>query len=371
MILNDMAWFWSHRLPLAQGIQDQGWKLGIAAPRAKSDKKLEEAGFKAFNLPDSDNAKDIFAHIRTLKHIYKLIQKTKPDIVHAITIRYALYTGLVTRFTNQHSVILTIAGLGSLFTDKGFKATLIRTLVKPLLFFAFYRRDIFIIFQNPDDQKQMLDAGLVRSKNTNVIRGSGVDLDQFPYTAEPETETPVILFSSRLIKEKGIYDFVEASCILKENNIQARFQVAGDFYPKNPHSVPRQDMNQWLEDGTIEWLGQCSNMAEIIQSSAIVVLPSYYREGVPKILLEAAATGRPIITTNLPGCREVVEHNVNGLLIEAQNPQQLADAIVLLLNDKDKRIKFGKAGHEKASSEFDVVSVVRRTLDVYDRMMEV
>ncbi len=367
MILNDLAWFWSHRLPLARAIQKQGWDLSLATATASSDSRLKAMGVRGLDLPDHDSA---FSHALIIARIFKLIRREKPDIVHAITIRHAFYTGLVTRVLHYGPVVFTIAGLGSLFTSRTAKARLLRPLVKLLFRFAFARPGIHIIFQNMDDRTMMLDAGIITADQTTVIRGSGVDLQEFSFSEEVETDRPIVLFVSRLLKEKGIGEFVEAARRLKRQGSAARFVVAGDFYSKNPHSLEPAVMEQWVREGIVEWLGHVQDMPSLLKKSALVVLPSYYGEGLPKALLEASATGRAIVTTDMPGCREAVIHDYNGYLVPPRDAQAVADAIARLMNDPQTRRAMGRHGRELAGRDFAVESVVSRTLAVYDRLLD-
>lgn len=366
MILNDMAWFWSHRLPLARGIMAGGWELSVATAQAAGDQKMHAMGVRGIDLPDPVN---ILSHIKIPLAIYRVIKHEQPDIVHAITIRHAFYTGIVTRLMNYKPVVFTIAGLGSLFTSQTLKARLLRPIVITLFCFAFARDGIHIIFQNEDDRAGMLDAGVIDIERTTVIRGSGVDITEFPFTTDPNDPAPVVLFVSRLLKEKGIYEFVEAARMLKKQGSPARFVVAGDFYPKNPHSLDPAVMDRWVKEGVIEWLGLAKDMPEQLKRATLVTLPSYYGEGVPKALLEAAAVGRAIVTTDMPGCREAVKDQYNGLLVPARDARALAEAIGKLLGNPMLRQTMGRNGRHYIEQDFTVESVVSRTLAVYNRLL--
>lgn len=372
MILNDIDWFWSHRLPLARAILDKGWSLHLATHGADQDLKLKKMGVTGGALPKHGRGSDVLNQLGLMWGIYKNIKRCKPDIIHAITIRYAFYTGLVTRIIGYKPVVFTVAGLGSLYTAPGLKMKILRGVILPLLRFAFGGKDKFIIFQNPDDQKKMIDTNIVDVENTVVIRGSGVDITEFSYTPYKETEeAPIILFTSRLLKEKGIEDFIEAAQILKQEGINARFQVAGDVYPDNARSMTRGAMQAVHDTGVIEWLGQVSDMPDLLQRSMMVVLPSYYGEGVPKVLLEAASIGRPIITCDAPGCREAVEHDVNGVLVSPQNPQELAKEIRALVEDSQRRERYGLAGRKRMEEDFHADFVTQKTMDVYTHLLDI
>jgi glycosyltransferase involved in cell wall biosynthesis len=371
MILNDIAWFWSHRLPLSDDILKKGWKLYLATNSAESDPKLTKMGVKGCALPKAGRGSDIIGQVGLMWGIYKTIKNIQPTIIHAITIRYAFYTGLVTRLIGYSPVTFTVAGLGSLYTAPGLKAKLARFIAVPLLKFSFGGKGKLIIFQNPDDQKTMIDTGIVDVDRTVVIRGSGVNLKEFPYTPYIKTsEPPIILFTSRLLREKGITDFIEAAKILKDKGIKARFLVAGNVYPDNARSLTKEEMQSYHDQGVIEWLGQCDDMPDLLTRSMMVVLPSYYGEGVPKVLLETAAIGRPIISCDAPGCREAVEHQVNGELVLPKCPQELAEAIEKLIKDPTLCHAYGVAGRKRVEEDFHVDAVNEQTINVYKRLLE-
>jgi len=370
MILNDLAWFWSHRQPLAQAILKRGDKLSLATFGADQNSDVKKMGVFGYHLPDHGQGLGFFFHIKIVIAMLRVIRQSNPDIIHSITLRHAFYAGIAARVLfYKKPLIFTVAGLGSLFTDKSTKMRLIRFIAIPLLRFAFRGKTRFLIFQNPDDHKLMIDHGVVKGDMTTIIKGSGVDISEFPYTPELETSNPIVLFSSRLIREKGIDDFIQAARLIKEKNIQARFQIAGDVYEKNPNSLDRVEMQKYHDEGIIEWLGQVSDMPALFKNISLMVLPSYYGEGVPKILLEAAAIGRAIITCDVPGCREAVQSGVNGVLVPPKSPVELANSIESLLSDFDLRQGYGKAGRAMVENEFHVESVVSRTLNVYDQFV--
>lgn len=365
MILNDLGWFWSHRLPLARAIQDHGYILHLATAGAEDDLKLSGMNIVPHNLPRHGHSLHPLSHLFIALGIARVIRSVKPDMIHAITLRYAFYAGLAARFVRTRGIVFTIAGLGTLFTHNDVRSRIIRGLMLPVLRFAFARDDARIIFQNPDDQRAFLNLNIVKDNQTTVIRGSGVDMAEFPFMPETHADAPVVLFPSRLLREKGIHDFIAAARIIRSQNIPARFWVAGDIYPGNPHSVTDNDISAWRAEGIIEYLGVRHDMPNVIAQSALVVLPSYYGEGVPKVLLEAAATGRAIITCDMPGCREAVIHERNGLLVPPRDPESLARAIADLLTHPDKRKALGTAGRAHVESDFTAEIVTEKTLKVY------
>lgn len=364
MFLNDIDWFWSHRLPLAKAILQRGWTLHLATAGADKDHDVSAMGVTGHNIAAHGAGINPLAEARLLLSLVRVIRAVKPDMIHAITLRHALYAGLAARLVRHRAIIFTLAGLGSLFAEGG----ILKTLTLPLFRFAFRHKGAYVIFQNPDDREVMEKAGAVYPGHAALIRSSGVDVNAFAFSPlPPASEKPVVLFSSRLIREKGIEDFVAAARTLKG---RAHFVVAGDVYDKNPHSLKREQVQAWHDEGIIEWRGHVADMPALFKTCTLFVLPSYYREGVPKVIIEAMAAGRPVITCDTPGCRETVAPGGNGLLIPPRDPKALADAITTLLNDPQRMTAMGRAGRARAEGEFSVESVVSRTLEVYDRAME-
>lgn len=368
LVVNDMAWFWSHRLPLAKDILSQGAELHLATNGAATDPAIAALGIKGHDLPAHTGSLNPLGQVQLAFKIFKTLQDVKPDIVHAITVRHAFYTGLAARVAKTPRAVFTIAGLGALFNSENPKVVAIRTLVVPLFRLAFGGEGRFVIFQNPDDAKALVRSGAIPKERCTIIRGSGVDPAQFAYTPETEASVPSVLFCSRLLKAKGISEFVHAARILKSKGVNARFLVAGDLAPGNHDSVTADELAQWKEEGTAEFLGHRGDIAELMRSAAIVTLPSYYGEGVPKVLLEAAAIGRAIVTTDMPGCRETVEDGVTGLLVEAKNAWSLAEGLEKLLVDPALRRSMGEKGRARIESDFTVANVNAKTMAVYTRL---
>jgi glycosyltransferase involved in cell wall biosynthesis len=208
-----------------------------------------------------------------------------------------------------------------------------------------------VIFQNPEDMKEFVSRKIIKKSQAYMVRGSGVDINKFVPTDEM-SGVPIVVLPSRLIKEKGAFEFVQAARMLKERNVSARFVLVGQIDYENPSAISEKQIISWVEEGVVEWWGWRSDMVSIYQSSKIVCLPTYYREGTPKTLIEAAACGRAIIASNIPGCREIVRNNQNGILIKPSNVKQLADAIQALLEDNQLRMQMGLTGRQFVENEF-------------------
>lgn len=365
-VINHMDWFWSHRLPLAQGARGEGWDVMVASTGAQHDEKLTLQGFQGYELPPFSDGLSALSVLKIIYAVHRLIQKEKPDLLHVITLKYAFMAGLAARLHKHIRIVHTIAGLGYLFAADNLKAKMLRIAVGPFLKLALKHPRAQIIFQNPDDQEIMVRRGFVRASQCHLIRGSGVDLENFCYRKEPESAEPIVLMPTRLLHDKGVGIFVDVARLLKNKGIRARFQIAGGVTTTNPMAISENEMKEMVADGAAEWLGKVDDMPGLLHEATIIVYPSYYREGVPKVLLEAASCGRPIITTDHPGCREAVVHEENGYLVPVRDAEQTARALEILLADKSKRETMGIASRKLAEDHFDVRLITRRTLSVYN-----
>lgn len=347
-VINHVDWFWSHRLPLAKAAQDAGYDVHVAVHGA-SDPRFAQHGFTSHELPEFPPA--------VSWRLCKLVRRLKPDLMHAITLKYSFLAGLATRHKPMRR-IFTIAGLGYLFADE---AGLLRLMVMPLLKYAL--GNATIIVQNPDDRDILMKRGVIKS--ATLIRGSGVDISNYTPTKNNEETPPIVLMPTRLLRDKGVMVFAEAANILKARGVNARFQIAGGMEGHNPATLTESDMKSISANGAVEWLGRVNDMPALYARATVIAYPSWYREGVPKVLLESVAMGKAIVTTDHPGCREAVTHNVNGLLVPVKDANATANAIEKLLNDPALRQTMGAAGRKKAEEEFDVRRVVEKTLVVY------
>ena len=368
LIVNNAETFWSHRVALAKSIMEDGWELHLATSNASQDSRIAQMGMIPQDLPPYSSSLNPLGQARVLFEIFKTIRAVKPDILHTITLRYSFWAGLALHLIRPTPpAVFTIAGLGSLLESGKPQVKAVRLLVAPLFRIAFGGKKRFVIFQNPDDAKALLRLGAVEREQCAVIRGSGVDTKEFAFVPEPDNEIPIVLFSSRLLKAKGIGEFVHAARILKSKGIVARFQVAGDAGVGNHDAVSPEQIAQWKEEGTVEFLGKRKDMPQLMAQANIVTLPSYYGEGLPKVLLEAASVGRAIVTTDMPGCRETVEKDVTGILVEPKNAWSLSDALENLLKDAPLRKSMGEKGRARIEADFTIEKVNAKTLSVYKR----
>ncbi len=335
----------------------------MATPDGSAVRQISEAGLTYHAIPLSRSGGNPLREVCSIAALYRLFRQVRPDLVHLVTIKPVLYGGLAARLAHVPAVVAAISGLGAVFTDRRTQGEALRRLVQGLYRLALRHKNIRVIFQNMDDRRILEGLNAVRPADSVLIKGSGVDLNH--YTVRPEPEgPPVVVFASRLLKDKGVAEFVEAAKSLHAKGVKARFLLAGDMDPGNPTSVSPEELAAWNAGGNVEVVGYQSNVAAFFAASSLVVLPSY-REGLPKVLIEAAACGRAIVTTDVPGCRDAIVPDKTGLLVPARDAHALAAAIQRLIENRELRSRFGLAGRELAGREYSIEKIVSEHLAVY------
>jgi glycosyltransferase involved in cell wall biosynthesis len=368
----NVDWFFlSHRLPIALAAQKQGFEVHIATHVTNRLPELVKYGFTVHQLKLERSSAGPMSALITLFDIWKVFKVVKPDLVHLVTIKPLLLGGIAARLASVPSVVAAVSGLGFVFVAQGTIAVVRRFIVEQLYRLALGHRNIKIIFQNNDDKTNLQGFTHLPESNTVMIRGSGVDLSQ--YTVKPFLQEEIIvLLAARLLLNKGVGEFVEAAQLLKTNYIDAtkkvRFVLVGDIDPANPTSATQEQLSAWMKTGAVEHWGHRLDMYDVLSDARIVVLPSYYGEGLPKVLIEAAACGRAVVTTDHPGCRDAIEPGKSGLLVPVRNSQALAIAIKNLLDDPVRCQIMGSAGRNLAERVFDVKQVVSLHLRIYDQL---
>lgn len=360
--------FLTNRLPIAREALLQGYQVHIATSLTDKNEVLREYGFIVHSLSMDRGSASISDALRVSFQIYKIYQQIKPDVIHLVTIKPVLLGGLMARFLGMPAVVAAIPGLGFIFMATGFKAGLRRYFVELLYRSVFSHRNLTVIFQNADDLIRLSKSTGLSASKVVLIRGSGVDLFEYP-KAPQISSTPVVMLVARLIKDKGIVEFVDAVRLLRQKNLNARFVLVGNVDMANPTSIKDVDIKNWVNEGLIEWWGHRSDMPNVLLAAQVVVLPSY-REGLPKVLIEAAASGRAVITTDVPGCRDAIDPNVSGLLVPVRDPSALAIAIESLINDPQRCQAMGDAGRILAERAFDVRQVVDAHMQIYGNLIK-
>lgn len=359
----NVDWFFlSHRLPIAQAAREAGYDVHVATALTLAPADIEQHGFTLHALDIDRQSASAWQALRLLLALRRLMRSLAPDVVHLVTIKPVLLGGLAARMAAVPRVIAAISGLGFVFTARGALAAARRAAVAAMYRLALARPGVHVIFQNGDDQALLQQHAGIGAEQAVRIRGSGVDLAAWSVRPLPPG-APVVLMPSRLLLDKGVVEFVDAARRLHGYR-DARFVLVGDVDAGNPTSLSREQIQVWVSEGVIEWWGHRSDMAEVLAQAHLIVLPSY-REGLPKALIEAAACGRAVVTTDVPGCRDAIDPGRTGLLVEVRNAEALAQAIRSLLDDPLRLSTMGEAGRHWAEKVFDVREVVSRHLALY------
>ena len=360
-------YFCSHRLPLALAAKQAGYDVSVVTRVSAHGDQIKASGIKLIPIKLSRRGSNPFAELKVIGRLISIYKSEQPDIVHHVALKPVLYGSLASRIARVPMVVNAMAGLGLLFSSRSLKARLVRPVF--MLFFRFLlnRKGARVILQNPDDVALMCDSGVLKSERITLIRGSGVDTHEFNAQAEPGGE-PVAILASRLLWDKGVAEFVNAARLLKQEGVVARFALVGEGDIENPGSISNDQLQAWHDEGVIELWGRRADMPDVFAQSHIVCLPSFYGEGVPKVLIEAAACERPVVTTDSPGCREIVRDGVNGILVPVRDSTAVAQALKKLIESPDLRKKMGKNGRELVVREFSLDKVNRETLAIYKEL---
>lgn len=364
-VANDANFFLSHRLPIASAAMHLGYEVHVATARSdEAQEKLKRMGFAVHSLPLVRRGMNPLFEIRTILAVHALCRQLQPRLVHLVTIKPLLYGGLATRLTGVPAVVGAVTGLGYVQAAQGLRGALLRAMVRVLGKVSLKGSQVRVIFQNPDDLAAFIGMNLIRKEQAVLIRGSGVDTKQFFPIPEPYAP-PLVVLASRMLWDKGIPEFVIAAERLKSAGVKARFALVGDSDPESPTAIPAEQLCEWQRQGFVEWWGMRTDMPNVFAQAHVVCLPTRYGEGVPKVLIEAAACGRPIVTTDVPGCREIVRNGENGVLVPSGDVDGLAQALFELISDPDLRNRMGQRGRTIAVAEFSVEQVVDDTMRLY------
>ncbi|MGY0611542.1 glycosyltransferase family 4 protein [Luteimonas sp. A501] len=370
LFANTDWYLYNFRRSLALALQAHGYDLLLISPPGPYGEKLRALGLRWEPVPMDRRSLNPLREARLLAWLVSLFRRERPALVHGFTIKCAVYGSLAARLAGVPARVNAVAGMGYVFTSNDTKARVLRPLVRALLRTALDGDNARLILQNPDDVALFEAAGLVDRDHVRLIPGSGVDCSRF--VARDGARDPArplrVLLAARLLWDKGLAEFVEAARQLQGEGRAIEFLLAGDPDPGNPAAVPEATVRGWAEEGVVQWLGHVDDMAGLFASVDVVVLPSY-REGLPKGLIEAAACALPLVTTDVPGCREVVSDGVDGLLVPVRDAGALAAAIARLHDDPELAARLGTAARGKALAEFDEKIVIERTMAVYRELL--
>ncbi|GAB3646139.1 glycosyltransferase family 4 protein [Ramlibacter alkalitolerans] len=376
LLFANTDWYlYNFRRSLAVALRDAGHEVLLLSPGGPYGARLGELGFRWIEAPMQRRSLNPLRELALLRWLRRLIVAEQVELVHGFTIKCAVYGSLAARLAGVPARVNAVAGMGYVFTSGDVKARVLRPVVSSLLRLALGGETARLILQNPDDVALFHRAGLVRADQVRLIPGSGVDCRRF--TPKPARESGSgsgkkgafrVVLPARLLWDKGLREFVEAARLLQSEGRAMEFLLAGEPDPGNPAAASEETIRGWEREGLVRWLGHVDDMPALFHSADAVILPSY-REGLPKGLIEAAACGLPLVTTDVPGCREVVTDGVDGLLVPARDAVALARAIARLHDDASLRARLGAAARAKALREFDEQSVISRTIGVYRELL--
>lgn len=365
LFANTDWYLYNFRLSLARALQEKGYEVVLVSPQGEYSGRLQNAGFRWIDLPFSRRGINPLREILLIFRLLRIYRSEKPDIAHHFTIKCVLYGSLVGHILRLKGIINSITGLGYVFVSNERRAQIAHFVTRR--FYWLVLRNTKVVFQNPDDRELFLSTGMANPKQCILIKGSGVDVVSI--IPRPEISgIPLIILPGRMLYSKGVAEFVAAAKLIKREGVQARFVLVGQSDMGNPDGVPEEKLKEWQKDGDVEWWGWRNDMPDIYAQAHIVCLPSY-REGLPRTLLEGAAAGKPLVATNVPGCREIVRDGENGLLVAVRDPNALAKALKKLIENPDLRIQMGKRSRLLVETEFSEEWVNRETLAVYDSIL--
>lgn len=367
MVVNVDWFFLSHRKEIALAAQKAGWEVAIVTADTGRLKEIEALGLRTVDLPMSRSGMNILQELRTLHFLWKLYRKERPDVVHHVGMKTILWGTLAARFARVRGVVNAISGLGGFFAEEN-KGLLARLMPK-VLRFAHHRKNLLCIFQNDDDKGLYIKHGIISAGQARFIKGSGVNLNDFRYTPEPEEGKLKVVLTARMIVEKGIFVLTEAAEKLRPKYGEAvEFQLIGGL-DDHPGAITEEQLQEVCDGQYIRWLGYRTDVKALLMQCHIVAFPSYYMEGLPKSLIEADAVGRPVITCNSVGCKEAVIDGYNGFLIPTRDVDALAKKLDRLLSDKMLRRQMGRNSREYAEKYFSIDSVVEKHLAIYKELI--
>ena len=365
----NVDWFFiSHRLPIALEAISKGYEVHVATAITGSEKLLIENGIYLHKIGLERSAINPYKNMISTIEMISVIMNIRPNIIHLVTIKPIIMGGLASVFCKivfglKAFTVASITGIGYPFISNSLKAKFLKLIISTLYKLSLSNRNKYIIFQNQDDLKLLSSFVRITPRESILIPGSGVDLLQYKFSPIPRGE-PIIMFPARILISKGVYDFVEASKYVSN----ARFVVVGKLDHNNRDCINVKILNKWISKGLIEYWGYSESMDITLKEATIVVLPSY-KEGFPRVLIEAAACGRPIITTDVTGCRDSIINSKTGLLVPLKDPKSLAKAIKFLLNKPSLMSQMGIEGRALAEKKYDINNVIKTHLEIYDNLI--
>jgi len=367
-VVTEDWYFVSHRLELAVAARQAGYEVAVATRVDRHGKRITDAGLGLCPVAFNRGGLNPLEELRTLIRLARIYRREAPDIVHHVALKPVIYGSLAARTAGTGAIVNALGGLGHVFSSGGLRAKVLRWMLKPALKFAFGGRNVRLIVQNSDDLARIVGDGLANAETISLIRGAGVDPDAYRQVTVA-SPAPLVILPARLLREKGVGEFVEAARLLRARGVRARFALVGKPDQANPASVSQQEIDAWADEGVIEYWGWRDDMPGVFSQAQIVCLPTYYGEGLPKSLLEAAASGCAIVATDIPGCREIVRHGITGWLVPPRDVQALANALQQAIEQPGLREQYGSSARVLIASDFSMDRVAAETIAIYDELM--
>ncbi len=366
-LITEDWYFWSHRLDLARAARDAGFDVTIATRVTDHGKQIQEEGFHLIPISLFRRSRNPLRELSAIAELVGIYRCVRPHLVHHVAMKPILYGSLAAWVAQVPATLNAFAGLGYLFTNSERQRGGLHWLMTAALRSAIGRSGSTVLFQNEADRDELVQTGIVRLSHTRVIAGSGIDVTAFSVKPSPQG-TPLVVLPSRMLWDKGVGEFVQAARILKGKGVDARFVLVGRCDEDNPADIGWEQLSRWVGEGTIEWWGHRNDMSAVYEGATLVVLPSY-REGLPKVLLEAAACGKAIIATDVPGCRDIVQDEVNGVLVPPRDSSTLAMSIANLLLDPHAREAMGVRSREMAVAKWAGPKISEQVLGLYHELL--
>lgn len=364
IVVNQDWFFLSHRLPIAVAAKEAGYDVTIVSEDTGESHRIREAGLKTIDLPINKSGTNLKEEVKTLFFLYKLFKREKPDIVHLVGLKTMLWGSLACRMAGVKAMVSAVCGLGVLFDEQHAQSFMSQSILK-VLRFTHRKKNTTIIFQNNDDKAIFSNAKIMKDDQCAFTNGSGINLQNYAYTPEPADGVVKVIFTARMVEDKGTMVLIDAAKKLEaEYRGKVQFLMCGGL-DTNPNGITRQMLEAKCDEEYIQWLGYRNDVLELLRQSHIMAFPSWYREGLPKSVIEAEAIGRPVVTTDSVGCRDTVIDGVNGVIIPIKDSDALAAALKKLIDNPELRQEMGKRAREFAVSKFDIRDVVKVHLNVY------
>lgn len=369
IVVNQDWFFLSHRLPIGVAVKEAGYDVTVVCEDTGVSDVIRNAGLKTVDLPIDKAGTNIKEEMKTLWFLYRLFQREKPDIVHLVGLKTMLWGSLAARLAGVKAMVSAVCGLGVLFDEEHAHSMMSRGILKVLR--VTHKKDnVKVIFQNNDDRDIFLNARIVKPRQCAFTNGSGINLQNYEYTPEPEADVLKVIFTARIVEDKGVLVVIDAAKKMEaEYKGKVQFLLCGGL-DANPNGITKEMLESKCDGEYIQWLGYRKDILELLKQSHILAFPSWYREGLPKSVIEAEAIGRPVVTTDSVGCRDTVIDGWNGYMIPVRDSYALVVALKKLIDNKELRQSMGKNAREFAVNKFDIKEVVKVHLDVYESLLK-